>query len=214
MLFIDTSSANRVFLGRHKMSLKQKCDFLASCPCLRVRFNVPVMHCMQSGWLELSWFVCPLCPTCCAWPLPVLPQHLTPAEVETISRVFEYHTFYPGSVIAREGDFVDPMRCVPLSASLACSLFWRDICRQSSVCRPDCEHPTMAICCSSSISSKCRSLVLLARGEVSVVVKQPPTRFQLHQRQSKFVKGVRKAVSSTGMTEQQLLDPWCEAGDS
>ena len=59
-----------------------------------------------------------------------------------------------------------------------------------------------------------RSLALLSRGEVRVVVKQAPTSFQRRQRQSRFQRGVERAVASTGMTAQQLLDPWSEQGDA
>jgi hypothetical protein len=95
-------------------------------------------------------------------------QHLTPGDIEQLSRVFVYETYYPGVVIAREGDAVDPLR----------------------------------------------ALMVLARGEVGVTVRQMPNAYELSQRKSKFQKGVASAVRSTGMSEQQLLDPWAEEGDT
>ncbi len=94
--------------------------------------------------------------------------HLSRAEIEALARVFQYQIFYPGAVIVREGDPVDPLKC----------------------------------------------FMLLSRGEAGVVVKQAPTPFQQHQRQSKFQRGVQKAVASTGMTAHQLLDPWSQHGDA
>ena len=118
MLFISSKSMGRAFVSHHRQSLKLKCEFLASCPCLLVRSykrgshvvtaacNAAIVAVAESGFSHCG-----------------MAQHLTTAEIEALARVFEYHTYYPGGTVFREGDPIDPLRCAVVHRHRGCLTF-------------------------------------------------------------------------------------------